>query len=120
MEKKTNKKMGSKPWKPDATSLSLTALSRILAVLFLMLLPGVAGGFLDRVLGTQYWMAIGFVVGMLFMMVGLYYVVKIGDIERRQAAAQADQAEDSEDTKPMDADEGRTVAPPAKRDRTGE
>jgi F0F1-type ATP synthase assembly protein I len=55
------------------------ALSRALAVMVLMFLPGVAGHYLDQWLGTTFLVMIGFILGICIAILGLLYVAKIAD-----------------------------------------
>lgn len=55
------------------------AISRAVAVMVLMVLPGVAGHYLDRWFGTQFLVLVGFVLGMCLAVFGLLYVAKIAD-----------------------------------------
>lgn len=59
-------------------------MSRVLAVLVFMILIGLGGGLLDRALGTSIWTLVGFVLGIAFAMVGMWYVVKVAEYESRQ------------------------------------
>ncbi len=60
---------------------TLNAFSRILAVLVFLILLGVLGAVLDRWLGTTFFILIGFVIGMVFTVVGMLYVVKVSQFE---------------------------------------
>jgi hypothetical protein len=61
------------------------AVSRALAVMILMLLPGVAGSYLDSWLGTQFFVLIGFGLGIGIAIFGLLYVAKIADIAAKRS-----------------------------------
>jgi len=65
-------------------TVTLNAFSRILATLVFLILFGVAGAFLDRWLGTSYFILLGFMIGMVFAIVGMLYVVKVAELERGQ------------------------------------
>jgi hypothetical protein len=58
---------------------NVNALSRVLAVLVLMCVPGVLGHYLDRWLGTSFLMGAGFVIGMAIAISGLVYVSNLAD-----------------------------------------
>jgi F0F1-type ATP synthase assembly protein I len=55
------------------------AISRTFAVMVLMMVPAVAGHFLDRWLGTSIFIVFGFIVGMCIAIAGMLYVAKIAD-----------------------------------------
>lgn len=55
------------------------AFSRAIAVMVLMFLPGVLGHYLDKWLGTQFLILVGFAFGMIIAIWGLLYVSKIAD-----------------------------------------
>ncbi len=61
------------------------AVSRAIAVMILMLLPGVAGSYLDRWLNTQFFVVIGFVVGIGIAIFGLLYVARIADLAAKKS-----------------------------------
>ncbi len=61
------------------------AVSRAIAVMLLMLLPGVAGSYLDRWLGTEFLVVIGFVLGIGIAIFGLLYVAKIADVASKKS-----------------------------------
>lgn len=61
------------------------AVSRAIAVLILMLLPGVAGSYLDQWLNTQFFVVIGFVVGIGIAIFGLLYVARIADLAAKKS-----------------------------------
>lgn len=83
MTEKTPNPNPKRGWDRDSTSATLSAMSRILATLVLLILCGAGGALLDRWLETGYWTLVGFVVGILFTMVGMLYVVKISEYERK-------------------------------------
>jgi F0F1-type ATP synthase assembly protein I len=60
------------------------AISRAVAVMVLMVIPGVAGHYLDRWFGTQYLVLVGFVMGICLAVFGLLYVAKIADLTAKQ------------------------------------
>jgi F0F1-type ATP synthase assembly protein I len=66
---------------------TLNAFSRILATLVLLILFGVLGAALDRWLGTSFFILIGFVIGMVFTVLGMLYVVKVAQWESQQGAS---------------------------------
>lgn len=78
---------------------TLNAFSRILATLVFLMLFGVLGGVLDRWLGTSVFILIGFVIGMVFTVVGMLYVVKVAQFEsqlERQSSLAPDGTGNSE------------------------
>ncbi len=68
----------------NAINAGINAFSRVLAVMLLMLVPGVVGYFLDKWLGTQFLIAIGFVIGMVLAIFGLILVAKRADDEMKR------------------------------------
>ncbi len=74
--------------KPDETrnamNASINAFSRVLAVMLLMIVPGVVGYFSDKWLGTKFQIVIGFIVGMILAVFGLILVVKRADDEMKR------------------------------------
>ncbi|MEI7462519.1 MAG: AtpZ/AtpI family protein [Pirellula sp.] len=60
------------------------AISRAVAVMVLMVLPGIAGNYLDRWFGTQFLVLVGFVLGICLAVFGLLYVAKIADLTAKQ------------------------------------
>ncbi len=62
---------------------SINAFSRVLAVMLLMLLPGVVGFYLDRYFGTRFLIVIGFILGMGLAIFGLIQVARQADEEMR-------------------------------------
>ena len=60
------------------------AISRALSVMVLMVIPGVAGHYVDRWLGTQFLVLVGFVLGICLAVFGLLYVAKIADLTAKQ------------------------------------
>jgi hypothetical protein len=65
-------------------TVTLNAFSRILATLVFLIAFGVAGAFLDRWLGTSYFILLGFIIGTVFAIVGMLYVIKVAELERGQ------------------------------------
>ena len=68
------------------TQANSNAISRTLAVMILMLLPGVAGFYLDKWLGTSFFIILGFAIGILIAIVGLLYVAKIADVAAQKSS----------------------------------
>ena len=62
------------------TQANTNAVSRAIAVMVMMLMPGIAGSYLDKWLGTQFLVLIGFILGMAIAIVGLLYVARIADL----------------------------------------
>ena len=67
------------------TQANTNAVSRAIAVMVLMILPGIAGSYLDGWLGTQFFVLIGFFVGIFVAIVGLLYVAKIADVAAQKS-----------------------------------
>ncbi len=69
------------PADPDrirrVSNRAINGISRALAVVLLMVLPGLGGAYLDRRLGSQWWTPVGMGIGMAFGMVGLLLVVAL-------------------------------------------
>jgi F0F1-type ATP synthase assembly protein I len=61
------------------------AASRAIAVMILMVIPGVAGSYLDKWLGTQFFVLIGFVLGIGIAIFGLLYVARIADLAAKRS-----------------------------------
>jgi hypothetical protein len=61
------------------TQANTNAFSRAIAVMILMCVPGVLGHYLDTLLGTQFFILVGFVFGMIVAIWGLLYVSRIAD-----------------------------------------
>ena len=67
----------------NAMNASINAFSRVLAVMILMIVPGAVGYFLDKWLGTQFFIVIGFILGMILAIFGLILVAKRADDEMK-------------------------------------
>ncbi len=61
------------------------AVSRAIAVMILMLLPGIGGSYLDNWLGTRFFVLIGFGLGIAIAIFGLLYVAKIADVAAKRS-----------------------------------
>jgi F0F1-type ATP synthase assembly protein I len=61
------------------------AVSRAIAVMILMVIPGVAGSYLDKWMGTQFFVVIGFVLGIGIAILGLLYVARIADLAAKKS-----------------------------------
>jgi F0F1-type ATP synthase assembly protein I len=61
------------------------AASRAIAVMVLMIVLGVAGSYLDKWMGTQFFVVIGFVLGIGILIFGLLYVARIADLAAKKA-----------------------------------
>lgn len=61
------------------------AVSRALAVTILMLIPGVLGSYLDKWLGTQIFVVVGFALGIGIAIFGLLYVARIADLAAKKS-----------------------------------
>lgn len=60
----------------QAAHASINAFSRVIAVMVLMVVPGIVGYFLDKWIGTRFLVVIGFVMGMILAVYGLLIVAK--------------------------------------------
>jgi F0F1-type ATP synthase assembly protein I len=63
---------------------SVNAFSRVIAVMVMMMLPGVAGYFLDRWFGTRFLIVIGIILGLIIAIFGLIFVAKQANEELRE------------------------------------
>lgn len=76
------------PNKPDDApapmAVAMTWVSRIMVVVAEMVLPGLAGQWVDKRLGTQHWTLIGFAVGLTLAIWHLLRFQKLG--QRRNSA----------------------------------
>ncbi len=61
------------------------AASRAIAVMILMVIPGVLGSYLDKWLNTQFFIVIGFVLGIGIAIFGLLYVARIADLAAKKS-----------------------------------
>ena len=61
------------------------AASRAIAVMILMVIPGVIGSYLDKWLGTQFLILVGFAIGIAVAIYGLLYVAKIADLAAKKS-----------------------------------
>jgi len=61
------------------------AASRAIAVILLMMLPGIAGSYLDSWLETKFFVLIGFGLGIGIAIFGLLYVAKIADVAAKRS-----------------------------------
>ena len=69
--------------RPAGLDSAISALSRVFAVLMLLMAIGGVGAVGDWLLGTSFLMPIGFALGTLLAVVGMFYVVKIAEIEAK-------------------------------------
>ncbi|MDZ4849476.1 MAG: AtpZ/AtpI family protein [Pirellulaceae bacterium] len=67
-----------------AINASVNAFSRVIAVMVLMVLPGIAGYFLDGWLGTRFLIVVGFILGMILAIFGLINIAKKANDELRK------------------------------------
>ena len=67
------------------TQANTNAVSRAIVVMVMMLIPGIAGSYLDKWLGTQFLVLIGFVLGIGIAIVGLLYVARIADLAAKKS-----------------------------------
>ena len=92
--------------RPAALDAAISALSRVFAVVMLLMAIGGVGAVGDWLLGTSFLMPIGFALGTLLAVVGMFYVVKIAEIEAKnnkqgsnnQGSKAVDKATHSEDS----------------------
>lgn len=61
------------------------AVSRAIAIMILMLMPGVLGSYLDKWLGTQLFIVVGFMLGIGLAIFGLLYVARIADLAAKKS-----------------------------------
>ena len=66
--------MTQSPRRPPPIAVAVEWVAKITTVALEMVLPAVAGGYLDRRLGTRYWVLVGLVVGMV---TGLYHLLQM-------------------------------------------
>lgn len=85
----------------NRNSVAINAFSRVISVIMLTLLFGVGGHYLDRWLGTSFWTVIGFILGGSLTMVGLLYVVRAAEFDRKHPRGLGENENDpSEDSHP--------------------
>lgn len=77
-----------------STDVTLSAMSRILALLFFLIMSGMVGAAADRWLGTAYWIVVGFGLGTVFSLLGMFYVVKVAELENRDGPPQDAEVDD--------------------------
>ena len=65
-------------------------MSRILALLVLLIVSGLVGAAVDRWLGTAYWIVVGFGLGTVLSLLGMFYVVKVAELENREGHSNQD------------------------------
>ena len=63
---------------------SVNAFSRVIAVMVLMMMPGVIGYFLDKWLGMSFLIVVGVVIGMVIAVIGLVLVARQANEEVRK------------------------------------
>jgi len=85
MEPGSKDSVGGEEAERIETQANTNAASRAIAVMILMLLPGVAGSYLDKWMETQFFVIIGFVLGICIAIFGLLYVAKIADIAAKKS-----------------------------------
>jgi hypothetical protein len=88
-ETKSGNASGGESSESDADRIesqaNTNAVSRAIAVIVLMLLPGIAGSYLDGWLGTRFFVLIGFGLGIGIAIFGLLYVGKIADVSAKKS-----------------------------------
>ena len=80
---------GSQPTKGqnNSASVAINALSRVLAVLVLGAAVAGLGSLLDSWLGTNYWMLVGVILGMLLAIPGLFLVARVSELDAKRMAS---------------------------------
>jgi F0F1-type ATP synthase assembly protein I len=84
---------GERPPGSVGASAAIAALSRVFAVLGIMIFLGLLGAIIDRWLSTQFAMMIGIVIGTIIAVIGMIYAVKVVEIEQRQAKKRIEKEE---------------------------
>jgi len=82
------------------------AASRALAVMILMVIPGVIGSYLDKWLGTQFLILVGFALGIAIAIYGLLYVAKIADLAAKKSRDMRKAAKASPESKETESRNG--------------
>ncbi len=72
-----------------AVHASVNAFSRVIAVMVLMVLLGLVGYFLDRWLGTNFMIIVGFVAGMILAVFGLLFIARQANQELQTVTRKA-------------------------------
>ncbi len=67
------------------TQANTNAVSRTIAVVILMLIPGIAGSYLDKWLGTRFLVLLGFAIGIGIAIFGLLYIARIADLAAKKS-----------------------------------
>lgn len=80
---------------PAGLDSAISALSRVFAVLVLLMAVGGVGAVGDWLLGTSFLMPIGFALGTLLAVVGMFYVVKIAEIEAKNNRSRGNATEET-------------------------
>lgn len=62
------------PRRPQPIALAIEWVAKITTVALEMVLPAIAGGYLDRRLGSRYWVFVGLAVGMA---TGMYHLLQM-------------------------------------------
>jgi F0F1-type ATP synthase assembly protein I len=68
----------------ESLYVSVNAFSRVMAVIFLMLIPGAVGYFVDGLFRTRVFVVVGFLVGMVIAGIGLMFVVRQANEDLKQ------------------------------------
>jgi putative Mn2+ efflux pump MntP len=85
--------MGSEPDRMRRlSSRMINGVSRALAVVLFMAIPGLIGSYLDRQFHTQYWTVLGMCAGMVFGIAGLLLIVTIMNKQEEEEARLEDQS----------------------------
>ncbi|MBM3965315.1 MAG: hypothetical protein FJ308_09650 [Planctomycetes bacterium] len=80
---------------PAGLDSAISALSRVFAVLLLLMAVGGVGAVGDWLLDTSFLMPIGFALGTLLAVVGMFYVVKSAEIEVKNKKARSNALEET-------------------------
>ena len=87
--------MTEPPRKPHPIALAMEWVAKITTVALEMFLPAVAGGWLDRRLGTNHWALIGVVLGVT---VGLWHLLQMTKVKPKAKHKRADDETDGKGT----------------------
>lgn len=94
--------------RPAGLDSAISALSRVFAVLILLMVIGGVGAVGDWLLGTSFLMPIGFALGTLLAVVGMFCIVKIAEIEAKNNRASSNAVDEANHSKELST--GRVVS----------
>lgn len=86
----------------NRNSVAINTFSRVISVIMLTLLFGVGGHYLDKWLDTSYWTVVGFILGGCLTMIGLLYVVKAAEYDRKHPRGAGESGESGGVSDPND------------------